>query len=692
MAIVAIDDSRADHLVKPSGTGKNPAGEKPGFANDRGSEKRSPNVSGGEYTWWENKPGKEVAAWRPHLEGRYRVWLSWGAGHQTHTKDAVYWIQTPKRKRTLVARVNQQLLADGSGDVSNQSLWSGFRDGGVYDFQKGDSIVLVGGQIGTAITADIVLFEPVSAEEAGKAENPQPAIREPVNAAHNREYLASTPAKFVRFTIDSSSSAQPCIDELEIFSGQENIALAERGAKVSSSGDFRHALHKLEHINDGKYGNAHSWIAAKSTGWVQIELAHLVEIDRIEWARDREKRYTDRVPVKYRIEVAETAGDWRLVASSDDRLSFGTGKKEGATRYDFASHPPEEAERGRRYLARIEAALKQREEAAKPQKIYAGTFKQPGPTHRLYRGEPDAKREEVGPNAITAFVSLDLEKSAPEQKRRLALADWIADPANPLTARVIANRIWQFHFGTGLVDTPGDFGKNGTPPSHPELLDFLALELMENGWSLKKLHRKILHSKTWQQDSRPDQTAVQVDAGTRLLWRFPPRRLEAEAIRDSILAVSGSLDLDKPGGPGFSPFEVEMENVRHYHPKKNYGPEDWRRMVYMQRVRQERDSVFGAFDCPDATQAVGARSRSTTPLQALNLLNSRFVNQQAEIFEKRLEATEDRAKQIDSAFRLCFGRPAAPDEISSASDFIDSEGLIQFTRAMLNTNEFIFIH
>ena len=168
--------------------------------------------------------------------------------------------------------------------------------------------------------------------------------------------------------------------------------------------------------------------------------------------------------------------------------------------------------------------------------------------------------------------------------------------------------------------------------------------------------------------------------------------LEAEAIRDAMLQASGVLDL-KMGGPGFSGFEVQMENVRHFFPKKNYGPTDWRRMIYMTKVRQEQESVFGAFDCPDASQGVPKRSRSTTPLQALNLLNSTFVNQQANLFEKRLEkeAGKDLAVQVKLAFKLCFNRPATTDEVRDAGAFIKTEGLKQFARAMLNANEFVFI-
>ena len=273
----------------------------------------------------------------------------------------------------------------------------------------------------------------------------------------------------------------------------------------------------------------------------------------------------------------------------------------------------------------------------------------------------------------------------------MAIARWIADEANPLTPRVIVNRIWQNHFGEGLVDTPSDFGGNGSAPSHPLLLDWLASEFVESGWSVKHLQRLILTSDAWQQDSRPRPNGIAVDAGSRLLWRFPPRRLDAEGIRDSILAVTGKLDL-RMGGPGFSAFEVELENVRHYFPKQQYGPEDWRRMIYMTRVRQERDAVFGVFDCPDCSQVVPKRSRSTTPLQALNLLNSRFVVDQAVFLAQLLESdAESIEERIVLAYELCFAREPQPAELAVAVEFVESTDWKQFARAMLNANEFVFI-
>ena len=199
-------------------------------------------------------------------------------------------------------------------------------------------------------------------------------------------------------------------------------------------------------------------------------------------------------------------------------------------------------------------------------------------------------------------------------------------------------------------------------------------------------------SDTFRQATLPNEKALRLDAASRLLWRFPPRRLEAEAVRDCVLAVAGVLDT-RMGGPGFSGFEVEMENVRHYFPKKSFGPEDWRRMIYMTKVRQERDAVFGAFDCPDLSQVMPKRSRSTTPLQALNLFNSQFMLQQAELLAKRLEreGKDDRTCQLELPFRLCFGRQPDETELRDATAIADEYGLNAVTRALINANEFLFI-
>ena len=572
--------------------------------------------------------------------------------------------------------VKQQIAGDTFGEPSG----TGFLVAGPYDqvkspdvnltlMQRPDELTDIINATGTAFLGLTLgcarchdhKFDPVSQEDfyavqavfAGvkHGERPLPSNdaggRGPVSAVKNTERFEPTLARRVRFTVIETNSGQPCLDELEIFAGERNVAL---GAKATCSGSLPgHAIHQLRHINDGKYGNPHSWICDEVAGWVEIELADPWEVDRVVWGRDREGRYRDRVATKYRVEVAGKSGQWKVVASSDDR--------------------PDPSEMS---------------------VVYAGTFAEPGPTHLLYRGEPAAKRQRVSPETVAVLGTLGLSEKSSDRERRRRFAEWVAGRDNPLTPRVVVNRLWQFHFGAGLVATPSDFGGNGVPPTHPLLLDWLAGELTRKGWSLKAVQRELLLSDTWRQSSRPTAEGMRADAGCRLWWRFPPRRLEAEAIRDGMLAVTGELDR-RMGGPGFSGFAVHKENVRHYFPKSEYGPEDWRRMVYMTKVRQERESVFGVFDCPDASQVVAKRSRSTTPLQALNLFNSPFVMQQAGLLADRLGAVSIPADRVRLAYRLCYGREPDGREVRAAEAFIDAEGLTQFGRALLNSNEFVFI-
>jgi hypothetical protein len=325
-------------------------------------------------------------------------------------------------------------------------------------------------------------------------------------------------------------------------------------------------------------------------------------------------------------------------------------------------------------------------------KVYAGQFEQPEPVHRLFRGDPLAPRELVGPGTVAALGAVEIAPGATDRQRRAALAAWIARRENPLTARVIVNRLWHYHFGRGIVDTPSDFGKNGGRPTHPALLDWLAGELVRSGWSLKHVHRLILTSSTYRQSAAPRREALKIDAASRLLWRFPPRRLEAEPIRDSMLAAAGTLDR-RMGGPGYSVFKPNTNNVRVYEPKEHFGRPEWRRMVYMTKVRMEQDAVFGTFDCPDAGLIAPRRTQSTTALQALALLHSRFANQQAELAAARAE--REAGTQADAAlrraFELALGRSPDDVEQAAASRLVKAHGLAALCRALFNSNEFLFL-
>jgi hypothetical protein len=534
---------------------------------------------------------------------------------------------------------------------------------------------------------------------ASVADNPAAdKLRPPVNSRLNIERFSPVRAKFLRFTIEATNSSEPCVDELEVYAvdgdktSSPNLALASSGAKVTSSGNLAgFAIHKLEHVNDGKYGNSQSWISsAPGTGWVQIELKEPAEVGRVVWGRDRNGVYADRLAVKYKIETAALEGKWELVASSKDRLPLGNGAANSVNRFAFL--PAEQRARAEGLAAENQRLAEKLKSLQNVNVAYAGTFSQPGATYRLYRGDPMQKREEVPPDALGVIGSLQLKTSEAEQARRVALANWLVKGENPLPARVMANRLWQHHFGTGIVATPSDFGKNGIPPTHPELLDRFASELIRSGWSLKKVHRLILRSAAYQQSSRPQERGLAIDASSRLLWRYPPRRLEAEVVRDCVLAVTGSLDLSMHG-PGYSVFLPNDNYVRVYTPKTEWTDGEWRRMIYMTKVRMEQDPVFGALDCPDAGQASAKRSRSTTALQALNLFNSSFMLQQSDLLATRVKllAGDDAAAQVHQLFVLAFNREPNREEQAGALGLLREHGLAALCRAVLNANEFVFV-
>ncbi|XAL98965.1 PSD1 and planctomycete cytochrome C domain-containing protein [Phycisphaeraceae bacterium D3-23] len=531
-----------------------------------------------------------------------------------------------------------------------------------------------------ALDTRIDLAAPLANPQAG-VEPARPAV----NTRRNVERFEPVRARYVRIVIaETNNGIEPCIDELEVYTAaadgeaSTNVALHSAGGVATSSGTYvGNPKHQLEHLNDGRYSNDYSWISSEhNRGWAQITLAQEREIDRVVWGRDRTSGYSDRLAVDYQIEVAVEPGEWVVVAGSSDRAAMGETVSVAEDSPEYAS------------LLAERRALENRASA----NAYAGTFMQPAPTHRLFRGDPMQPREAVAPDTITVLGSLGLELNAPEQARRVALAQSLADPGHPLTARVMVNRLWQHHFGAGLVRTPSDFGAMGAQPTHPALLDFLAARFVESGWSVKHMHRLILNSNAFRQDSAPNEQAQRIDADGALLWRFPPRRHEAEVIRDSILAATGKLDLAMYG-PGFSFFEPNNNYVRVYNHKRTFGPEDWRRMVYAQQVRMERDLTFGGFDCPDGAQGAPRRPRSTTALQALNLLNSPFVLQQAGFFAERLveEAGDGPAAQVQRAFTLLFSRDATQSEIDGCVRFVDEHGLAALCRVLFNTNEFLFV-
>jgi cytochrome c553 len=324
----------------------------------------------------------------------------------------------------------------------------------------------------------------------------------------------------------------------------------------------------------------------------------------------------------------------------------------------------------------------------------------PRPVHVLLRGDVRQPLAQVAAGALSCVPALeahfDGSLDAAEGKRRAALAHWICDEANPLTWRSIVNRVWQYHFGRGLVDTPNDFGRMGSAPSHPELLDWLAVWFREHGGSFRQLHRLLLTSAAYRQSSAPrsqDDPAHRLDASNTLLWRMPRRRLEAEAIRDAMLAISGKLDLTM-GGPSVRWFEF----VDDHSPRYRYDAFDpdsagaFRRSIYRHIVRSVPDPFFETLDCADASLLTPKRYATMSPLQALAMHNNRLVLRQAQHFAARVRNEANTVPgQVHAAVRIAFARAPLASERAIMIEHCEQHGLESLCRLIFNLNEFVFV-
>ncbi len=543
--------------------------------------------------------------------------------------------------------------------------------------------------------------EPNSRETAVQRERP------PVNARRNSERIKPTPARYLRFTVSATNSGEPCIDELEVFTIEtadrpsRNIATTP-GTKLSSSGDYQgNPKHQLKHVNDGVHGNSRSWISDESGGgWVQLEFPQEFTIEQIVWGRDREGQYNDRLATEYSIEVSTDGRAWQAVASSVDRIPY-----EGESSSD--EHPlavSREAQQNpsvvgllesRTELARDLAELRQQ---TAPPRWWVGQFNQnDGPYHVFLGGSTQRKGDLVQPASLQMVnapkAEFRLGSKAPEPQRRLALAKWMTSTDQPITPRVLANRLWHYHFGKGIVNTPSDFGFMGGRPSHPQLLDWLALELQRQNWRLKPMHRLIMLSQTYRQASTYQADAARIDGDSRLLWRFPPRRLSAEEIRDSMLSIAGKLDT-RQGGSGFRLFRYVQDNVATYYPLETHGPETYRRAVYHHNARAMHVDLMTDFDAPDCAFSAPRRAATTTPLQALSLLNHQFTIDMAGFLAERVQrhVEEHGTEPIEMAFRFAFSRSPDENESRAAARLVEQHGLRALCRALLNANELIYLN
>lgn len=524
------------------------------------------------------------------------------------------------------------------------------------------------------------------------------ASRPGVDALMNVDRFMPVLTRKVRFTIEATNSLEPCVDELEIFTQEGvNVALASLGARVTVSGEkLAPGRHESRFLNDGRFGNSNSWMSSeRGKGWIEVEFAKEYAIERVVWSRDREGKLRDRLATSYRIEAETGVGQWCLVADASDRTRTSPANAENGARktatFNEEGLTEDDRKRGRALLAqkqKLETELKQVVDSSK---VFAGVFRAPDEIRVLHRGDPEQPKDPVFPAVPEFLGGLQLGVDCKEQDRRRSLADWIVSAENPLVARVIVNRLWQWHFGTGLVDTPSDFGRMGGRPTHPELLDWLAVEFIREGWSLKKLHRRIVLSATYRQSARMNAVAAAKDSEGRLLWRFAPRRLEAENIRDSMLAVSGQLNPEM-FGRGFNLFH-QRGGLSGFSPVEVFGPDNFRRMIYAHKVRREPDTVFGAFDCPDAGLSTSRRRESTTPVQALNLLNSRFTLEMSRHFSDRvhMECGPDLRGQVQRAYELALGRAPSEEEVLDALSVVEEQGVIVLCRALFNSNEFVFL-
>ncbi len=315
----------------------------------------------------------------------------------------------------------------------------------------------------------------------------------------------------------------------------------------------------------------------------------------------------------------------------------------------------------------------------------------------LKRGDPDRKGRQVGPRPPSALVPSSAPEMAPDAPHpREALARWVTDPGHPLTARVMVNRAWQYHYGRGIVATANDFGVNGSPPSHPDLLDYLANEFVAGGWRLKPLQRLIVLSSTYRQASRvsPGDEAARKDPDDRLLWHFPRRRLEAEEVRDAMLAVSGRLN-PRAGGPSVVlPADPDLVKLLYDPAQWTVTPDETehrRRSVYLLAKRNLRLPFAEAFDQPDRLTSCPRRESSTHALQALELLNGKTANGLAEALAARLAREADDGARVELAYRLAAGRSPTAREKALALAFLAGQPLREFALAMFNLNAFLYV-
>ena len=408
----------------------------------------------------------------------------------------------------------------------------------------------------------------------------------------------------------------------------------------------------------------------------------------------------DEVRISQGIRSIEYIPEGPLLA---DETTLGLWRFDKVENNQFANYNPARSDKNVKQLQAKRLALN--EQLKKSQQelnshtvplAYIGYRNQPAPTQVLLRGD----LKTPGPEVVAAgFATIKnpnsdfgLTSKSAEGTRRVKFAEWATSPEHPLTARVISNRVWQYHFGMGLVKTPSDFGFNGGRPSHPELLDWLATELVRNGWSIKHLHRQIMLSASFRQAAAINQRAVKLDPENRLLWKFSTRRLEGETIRDVLLDVSGELN-QKIGGPSFQPFTVTVFNTHFYHPFDSDKAAYNRRTIYRANVMTGRSPLLDALDCPAPSISAPKRRTTITPQQALALMNDSFVLRQADRLADRTQKTVggDLNRQVSHIYLTTLGRLPTENETTEMTTLIKQHGLKTACWVLMNSSEFLYL-
>ncbi len=529
----------------------------------------------------------------------------------------------------------------------------------------------------------------------------QPA-RPKIDPQHTEESFPPVLAKQVKFvmrastTNTKSASGAGRLTEFEVWTTDaRNAALASsggraEGARSAVAADFPEA-YGPQFCIDGQFGE--QWFIG-DPAVLTVTLARPETIERITFSnakgKDLNQMTEGATPCEYEVQVSLDGAKWQTVATSADRLPWTPAHGIERVRRELIT--PEETQKLAgldQQLAQVQAEINS---VAKLPQVWVGNPAQPQePTFVHKGGDPMKPGEAIVPASLNVLDQVtkpyELKPDATEGQRRLSLAKWITADDNPLTPRVLANRVWQHHFGAGIVDTPSDFGFLGSKPTHPELLDYLASRLVANGWKLKALHREILLSQTYLQSAAWREDAAKADKDARLLWRFPPRRLSAEELRDTMLAVAGKLQLEPMGGPGFRLYKFFQNNVCTYFPLDVHGPETYRRAVYHQNARASVVDVLNDFDLPDIAFAAPKRANTTTPLQALTLLNHSFTLDMAKALATRVQDGD----AVAQAYRLVFQREPTAKEREAATRLIATHGRDAFCRALLNANELLYL-